>query len=152
MAGRRIITIISTLALCMGAGWATAHAARPPAVLGMARPPAEKAKPYLEGEMLVKFKDGVTDAQIAAFMAETGCTISDTISGLGIYRLRLPDGAEVPAMIARYEASGLVVFAEPNHRVSIPALPGPRPDRRPEPRFDMDALPESAPAEAGRSL
>jgi hypothetical protein len=150
MAGRRIITIISTLALFMGAGWATAHAARPPVFLGMARPPAEKAKPYLEGEMLVKFKDGVTAAQIAAFTAETGCTISDTISGLGIYRLRLPEGAAVPAMIARYEASGLVDFAEPNHRVSIPALPGPRPDRAPQPRFDMDVAP--APTEAGRAL
>lgn len=125
MAARRLVTLISTLALFLGAGWASAHALRPEGFFGMARPPAQK--PYIEGEMLVKFKDDVTPEQIARFNAETGCTILDKVGGLGIYRLRLPEGAEVPAMVAVYEASGLVAFAEPNHRVSIPSLPGSKP-------------------------
>jgi hypothetical protein len=150
MAARQLITFISTLALVTGAGWAYAHAARPPAFFGMARPPA--AKSYVEGEMLVKFKDGVTAAQIAALNAATGCEIADTVSGLGIYRLRLPEGTEVPEMIARYEASGLVAFAEPNHRVSIPALPGPKPGV-PAPRWDVeDATPGPGAADGGFSL
>jgi len=139
MAARRLVTLISTLALCIGAGWAAAHAERPMAQFGMARPPAPK--PYVEGEMLVKFKDGVTPEQIAAFNAETGCTVADMVSGLGIYRLRLPEGIEVPEMVARYQASGLVAFAEPNHRVSIPALPGPMPGNV-QPRVGpVDAVP-----------
>lgn len=147
MAARRLITLISTLALFTGAGWAYAHAARPPVHFGMARPPA--SKPYVEGELLVKFKDGVTPEQIAAFNAETGCEVADRISGLGIYRLRLPEGSPVPEMIARYQASGLVAFAEPNHKVSIPALPGPKP-AKPEPRAGIEAVP--AGADGGMSL
>lgn len=129
MAAKRLVMLISTLALFSGAGWAYAHAG----IFGMARPPAQK--PYLEGEMLVKFKDGVTETEIAALNALNGCTVADRIEGLGIYRLTLPPGAEVPAMIARYEASGLVTFAEPNHRVSIPSLPGTRPGA-PAPRAE----------------
>ena len=131
MAARRLMTLISTLAVFTGAGFAYAHAARPPVFFGMARPPASKA--YIEGEMLVKFKDGVTAEEIAAFNAGTGCTIAESLTGLGIYRLRLPEGTDVPQMVAVYQASGLVAFAEPNHRVSIPALPGPKPGK-PEPR------------------
>jgi hypothetical protein len=141
MAARRLVTVITTLALFLGAGWASAHAMRPPLFFGMARPPAPK--PYVEGEMLVKFKDDVKPEQIARFNAETGCTILDNVTGLGIYRLRLPDGAEVPAMVAVYEASGLVTFAEPNHRVSIPSLPRPKPG---------GVQPRTGPQDGGPSL
>lgn len=150
MAARQLITFISTLALFTGAGLATAHVMRPPVFFGMARPPAEKT--YVEGEMLVKFKDGVTAAQIAAFNAETGCEVADTLTGLGIYRLRLPEGIAVPEMIARYEASGLVAFAEPNHRVSIPALPGPKPGQNAPRRGAEDATSGPAAADGGFSL
>ncbi|MNK59420.1 hypothetical protein D3C87_785260 [compost metagenome] len=139
MAAKRLVTLISTLALFLGAGWAAAHAERPALQFGLARPPAPK--PYVEGEMLVKFNDDVTPEQIAALNAVTGCKVADMVSGLGIYRLRLPEGAEVPEMVARYQASGLVAFAEPNHRVSIPALPGPKPGRA-QPRVGpVEALP-----------
>ena len=138
MAARRLMTLISTLALFTGAGLAYAHAGKPPAHFGMARPPAQKS--YIEGEMLVKFKDGVTAEQIAAFNAETGCEVAESIGGLGIYRLRLPEGAGVPEMVAVYQASGLVTFAEPNHRVSIPTMPGPKP-AKPEPRGGFQAAP-----------
>lgn len=137
MATTHLVTLLATLALIAGAAWAAnAHGAlapgsKPPVFFGMARPPA--SKPYVEGEMLVKFKDGVTPEQIAAFNAETGCKIADTVAGLGIYRLRLPEGVDVPEMVARYQASELVAFAEPNHRVSIPSLPGPKPGQ-PQPR------------------
>lgn len=138
MAARRLMTLFLILALFLGAGLAYAHAARSPLSLSLARPPA--AKPYLEGEMLVKFKDNVTPEQIAAFNAETGCTIAETLAGLGIHRLLLPEGADVLEMVAVYQASELVEFAEPNHRVSIPALPGPKP-APPAPRNGFKAVP-----------
>lgn len=123
---RRIISIM-TLALASAAGAAFAHAAAPPPPidLAMSRPPAPK--PYVEGEMLVKFRAGVTSEQIARFNAAQGCTVADFLVGLGIHRLLLPAGVGVPEMVARYEASGLVEFAEPNHRVSIPPMRPVRP-------------------------
>lgn len=147
MAARhRIIVIIPAILLggagLLAAGAAFAHAALPPLPairFGMARPPAPK--PYLEGEMLVKFRADVTAEQITRFNAEQGCAIAETISGLGIHRLRLPEGASVPEMVARYEASGLVEFAEPNHRVSIsPVHPF-----RPVGPLEVPATPDAEP-------
>lgn len=132
MAAKRLGAFTLTLVLIAAGGGAAAHALPGPALFGMSRPPASQA--YMEGEMLVKFKDGVTAEEIAAFNTQTGCTVIDVISGLGIYRLQLPEGVTVPEMVSRYEASELVAFAEPNRKVSIPPMPGQRPDHRPEPR------------------
>ncbi len=129
---RRLIIVILTIGLVAGAGFAFAQAAHPLSKAGCwARPPAQK--PYLDGEMLVKFKDDVTADQIARLNAKNGCEVADVIQGLGIYRLRFNAGIDVPVMVERYQASGLVVFAEPNRRVSIPPMPGARPEALPRP-------------------
>lgn len=147
MAARLILMTI--LALCAAGGAAFAHAAREPVQLGMSRPPAQR--PYVEGEMLVKFRAGVTPEQIARLNALHGCTIAESLSGLGIHRLRLPAGVTVPEMVARYEASGLVEFAEPNHRVSIPPMRPIRPVGPLEERAGtISASPEPATPEPAR--
>lgn len=143
MAARRLVTSIAALALIVGAGVAFAHAARDPEPLALSRPPATPA--YLEGEMLVKFKEGVSREQIRAFNARHGCSVADEIQGLGIFRLLLPEGVAVPDMIARYEASGLVEFAEPNRKVSIQPLPGARPVSKPLPKPVPSPAPEQEP-------
>lgn len=81
-------------------------------------------KPYVEGEILVKFKRGVTAAQIAALNAQESVTVLDQIPGIEVWRLKLPAGTTVEAMIQVYEGSGLVEYAEPNHRISVPTMPG----------------------------
>lgn len=100
---------------------------------GGARPrPSERS--YVEGELLVKFKSSVSQAQIDAFNARHGVTALDKISGIEVWRLKLPAGRTVEAMQQIYEASGLVEYAEPNHKVSVPLLPD-----------MMPAVPEPAP-------
>lgn len=86
---------------------------------------------YVEGELLVKFKPGVTREQIDAFDARYGVSVMDHITGIDVYRLKLPAGTTVDAMRHVYEGSGLVVYAEPNHRISVPLLPNLH--RRPKP-------------------
>ncbi|HEY9855280.1 MAG TPA: hypothetical protein V6D05_06045 [Stenomitos sp.] len=98
---------------------------------GAAPQPAEKS--YVEGELLVKFKSGVTQAQIDAFNAQQGVTILDKISGIEVYRLKLPAGKTVEAMQRVYSDSPLVEYAEPNQKVSVPLLPEMPSRQRPKP-------------------
>jgi hypothetical protein len=84
---------------------------------------------YIPGELLVKFKAGVTQDQIDAFNAQYGVTIKGHITGIGVYQLQLPPDRSVEEMERIYKASGLVEYAEPNRRISIPRLPGMRPFR-----------------------
>lgn len=94
---------------------------------GLSPRPSEKA--YVEGEILVKFKAGVTPEQIAGFNAQQGVTILDKIGGIEVYRLKLPAGRTVEAMQRMYGASPLVEYAEPNYRVSVPMLPDMAPQK-----------------------
>lgn len=99
---------------------------------GQAPQPSERS--YVEGELLVKFRSNVTRAQIDAFNAQQGVTILDKISGIEVYRLKLPAGKTVEAMQRIYGESPLVEYAEPNHRVSVPLLPDMGPKKvRPTP-------------------
>lgn len=82
---------------------------------------------YVEGELLVKFKAGVKRDQIEAFNAEHGVKILDQIKGIDVYRLKLAANQSVEQMQKVFEESGLVQYAEPNHKVSVPIMPGMRP-------------------------
>lgn len=82
---------------------------------------------YVEGELLVKFKAGVKRDQIDAFNAEYGVRILDQIKGIDVYRLKLAANQSVEQMQKVFEESGLVQYAEPNHKVSVPIMPGMRP-------------------------
>lgn len=90
----------------------------------MANPPVHN---YVEGELLVKFKPSVTQAQIDAFNAKYGVTIKDHISGIEVWQLQWAPGRSVEEMQKIYTDSGLVEYAEPNHKVSVPILPNMRP-------------------------
>ncbi len=103
---------------------------------GMAPQPSQQS--YVEGELLVKFKQGVTQAQIDAFNAQHGVTVMDKISGIDVYRLKLPAGQTVEGMQRVYGASPLVEYAEPNHRVSVPMVPEMLPEK---PRYTPPAKP-----------
>lgn len=81
---------------------------------------AQPSGAYLPGEMMVKFKPGVTAADIAFLNQNMGVSQISRISGIDIYRLRLPQGLLVPEAVASYQQSELVEFAEPNYTMSLP--------------------------------
>lgn len=79
-----------------------------------------QAANYVPGEVLVKFKTGVTAADIAFFNQQMGTVQVSRIAGIDVYRLRLPQGMSVNDAIARYQASEWVDYAEPNYTMSLP--------------------------------
>jgi subtilisin family serine protease len=70
---------------------------------------------FVPGEVLVKFKAGVTRAVERATHNAVGARVLNRITGgLGIDHLRLPRGLTVADVVRRYEANPLVEYAEPN--------------------------------------
>jgi subtilisin family serine protease len=70
---------------------------------------------FVSGEVLVKFKAGVTRAVERATHNAVGARVLNRITGgLGIDHLRLPRGLTVADAVRRYSANPLVEYAEPN--------------------------------------
>jgi hypothetical protein len=79
------------------------------------------AKPrYVPGQLLVKFKPGVTPDQIAAFNQANGATPKQQIEGIDVWLIQLPATLSVDEARKRYGASDLVAYAEPNRVMSLP--------------------------------
>lgn len=75
-------------------------------------------KEYVEGEILIKFKAGVSMEEIGRVNKTLGTEIIKVLSDR-LYLLRLPKDSTVLEMIERYMEKPEVEHAEPNYRVRI---------------------------------
>lgn len=67
------------------------------------------------GEILVKFKTGMTGEAAGRFAAREGLTMVRLVSEPALYLFRLPAGASLKEAIERLSACGEVEYAEPNY-------------------------------------
>jgi len=81
------------------------------------KPPG--GKPHAEGELLVKFKEGISEAQIQEVLRQTGTKVTKFLGTLKIHVLRLPPGAAAEDMVKKFQALPEVEYAEPNYMVTI---------------------------------
>lgn len=79
---------------------------------------------YVPGQLLVKFKPGVTAAQIAEINQANGATPRQQIEGIDVWLIQLPATLSVDEARKRYGASDLVAYAEPNRVMSLPPADG----------------------------
>jgi hypothetical protein len=73
-------------------------------------------EPYAEGQILVRFKSGITAAQREAAYAAVGANVVkgfDIVPGL--YQLKLDKGVTVEGAVNRFEAMPIVEYAQPNY-------------------------------------
>lgn len=70
---------------------------------------------YAPGEIIVKFRDGVSRQQASAAQADLGATLVSTNSQIGINQLRIPADKTVEEMVAAFAARPDVEYAEPNY-------------------------------------
>lgn len=89
---------------------------------------------YLPNELLVKFKAGVSPEDIRFLNQTHGASQLSRISGIDVYRLRLPKNLSVEEAMALYGQSELVEYAEPNYKMSLPKPPA-------DPTADASASP-----------
>ncbi len=70
---------------------------------------------YAPGEVVVKFKDGVSKAQVNSAITELGTKLISTNAQLGFNQLGVPAGKTVEDMVAAFKARPDVEYAEPNY-------------------------------------
>jgi serine protease len=70
---------------------------------------------YAPGEIVVKFKEGITKQQAAMAQANLGTTLISTNSQIGFDQLRIPADKTVEEMVAAFSARPDVEYAEPNY-------------------------------------
>jgi len=73
------------------------------------------AAPRVHGELLVKFKPGTGNAEIAQLNAAHGARVSDVIPQLGVRRLQIPAGSDEEQVAAAYKGNRNVEYAEPDY-------------------------------------
>ena len=79
---------------------------------GVAISPAD----YAQGTILVRPKSLRAEAALESLNSRLQCKAVARYASLGdLHVVRLPPGADVPTMVAKYKASGLVEFAEPDY-------------------------------------
>jgi subtilisin family serine protease len=76
-------------------------------------------KTHVEGEVLVKFKEGVTEGQRGQYHREADAEPLSEIRALGVHRVRSKKGETTEALIERYKKNPFVEYAEPNALIEI---------------------------------
>jgi len=74
---------------------------------------------YVEGEIIVKFKDGVSLLKIEEINKAMGTVIIKVFSSGKLFLLQLPADLSVPVMVERYKRLPEVEYGEPNYIVRM---------------------------------
>lgn len=77
---------------------------------------------YLAREILIGFGPGSTMDDLNAFLARTGGTVIQANEALGVYRILLPEGVNIPDLAAQLTNDPNIALAEPNYVYDLPGL------------------------------
>jgi hypothetical protein len=77
---------------------------------------------FVAREILVGFGAGASIENLRAFLARTGGTVIAANQKLGIYRILLPEGANVTDLVAQLGNEPSIAIAEPNYVYDLPSL------------------------------
>ena len=97
-------------------------------VIGIAQTPAPtgvlSTAAYLKDQILVQPKPGTSLAALARFHDAQKGQVLRTFEGIGRLQIvSVPPGETVPGLVAKYQQSGLVDFAEPDYIGHVAAIP-----------------------------
>ncbi|MBE0427186.1 MAG: type II secretion system secretin GspD [Nitrospirae bacterium] len=70
---------------------------------------------YVEGELLVKFKDGITDDRALTVISEKGASVIKFVENINVYHIRLRKGQPVEDAVKEFSEMPEVQYAEPNY-------------------------------------
>lgn len=77
---------------------------------------------FIAREILVGFGPGASIENLRAFLARTGGTIIEANQKLGVYRILLPEGANVLDLVDQLSNEPSIALAEPNYVYDRPGL------------------------------
>ena len=70
---------------------------------------------FVEGEVLVRFKEYVSEKRIEEINESLGATVIEKFDFIDVYHLKIPPGVSVPEMVEKYLGFPEVLYAEPNY-------------------------------------
>jgi general secretion pathway protein D len=76
-------------------------------------------KQYSPGELLVKFKEGVTRERALEILSKKGAVVIRFMEQLGVYHIRLKKGQDVEDAVREFSEVPEVLYAEPNYSLKI---------------------------------
>lgn len=77
---------------------------------------------FLAREILIGFGPGASIDDLRSFLARTGGTVIATSPELGVYRILLPEGANILEIVKQLANDPKIVQAEPNYIFELPRL------------------------------
>lgn len=84
----------------------------------------EEGAPYVRDEIIIGLCPGTTVRRFQSLLNMIGGTPVEVSELVGVYRVRLPPGSDVPGVVSRLKDQKIVAAVEPNWVVSLPD-PGP---------------------------
>jgi thermitase len=79
---------------------------------------------FIADEIVIGFAPGQDPRALRTLIRELGGTIVESIPEIGIYRVQLPPGTNVPALIEQLQRNPLVGSVEPNYAYRLPERHG----------------------------
>lgn len=76
-------------------------------------------KRFAEGELLVKFKDGITDEAAREIISGKGASVIKFMEGIKVYHIRLQKGQDVEDAVKEFSKIPEVQYAEPNYIIKL---------------------------------
>jgi thermitase len=74
---------------------------------------------FVQGEVLVKFKAGITREGIDEIREAYGLSLIKRLQSIGVYRFKIPSGSTVEDIVDALNGNPQVEYAEPNYTVGI---------------------------------
>jgi len=76
---------------------------------------ATTGRPYVPGQILVRFRNGIEAQEVERIQAEAGLQILKVASAPDLYLMKIADGCAVEDMLVRLKKYPEIVYAEPNY-------------------------------------
>jgi subtilisin family serine protease len=116
------VLVFVTIFLCVPFAWSDQ---RPLALWGSGGLPIEKqiSTEFVPGEVLIKFKERTTQAEMKALHSNLRAQEIKRIERIGVRRIKLPSDISVKEAVAHYKMDPNVKYAEPNYIIHFAAMP-----------------------------
>ena len=95
---------------------------RKASTLSIARNPKDGSF-YVKDEILIRLKPGADASELIKLLKEIGGILVGSYPAVGIYKVRLPDGSDVPGLVEEIQKRGGAGTAEPNYAYPVPPSP-----------------------------
>jgi hypothetical protein len=76
---------------------------------------------FVKNEILLGLKPGITLSEFKRLLRQIGGTVVDSYAAVGLYKIRFPEGSDVPSLVEQITKHPKVAKAEPNYAYPIPA-------------------------------